>query len=72
MPGVYLQPKSCVIRLSESSLSPWWRTAPEMGMFAVEPGIILPFSSTFAIAICTEAWSFASMRRPVAAHLRGT
>lgn len=68
----YSRPSLVARRLSESSASPWLRTKPDMGKCVLEPGIMRPLSSTLATEIWTELWSLASMRRPVAAHLRGT
>lgn len=68
----YSHPSLEARRFRLSSLSPWLRTKPLRGKWVALPTIIRPFSSTSATEICTELWSLDSIRRPVAAHLRGT
>ena len=58
----YAHPALVANRFKESSLSPIARTWPPRAK-VVDVGSALPFSSTSAMAIWTEAWSLEVMRR---------
>ena len=52
-------PSRCASRFSASSHSPIARTKPQMAYTWFSPGTARPFSSTLAMEIWTEPWSFA-------------
>ena len=68
---LFKSPSFCASLLMQSSDSPIARTNPHRAYVWFSP-VYLPFSSTFATEIWTEAWSLALMMRLVALHLRGT